>query len=68
MNNNDIYFFRRNNLPVAIRMKVNASETGRASQIPGVPAICGMRRNDGTRKTSPRAKEYMVAGIIRSML
>lgn len=57
MNNNDNYFFLRINLPVAIRMKVNASETGRASQIPGVPAMRGMRRNAGTRKTSPRAKE-----------
>ena len=44
-------------MPVAIRMKGNASETGRASQIPGVPAMCGIRRNEGTRKTSPLAKE-----------
>ena len=41
----------------AIKMKVNASDTGRASQIPGVPATWGMMRNDGTRKTSPRANE-----------
>ena len=39
----------------AIRAKVMASETGRASQMPGVPARWGMRIKDGTRKTRPRA-------------
>lgn len=37
--------------------KVNASETGRASQMPGVPAMWGIMRKDGTRKNRPRAKE-----------
>ena len=45
----------------AIRAKVMASETGRASQMPGVPARWGMRIKDGTRKTRPRANEYAIA-------
>ena len=52
----------------AIRAKVMASETGRASQMPGVPARWGMRIKDGTRKTRPRANEYVVAGSTLSTL